>query len=125
LIAGVTIATEMAGSTVINELATMTARQQANISKVYRLIRDHLSEKDIAGMIRDVSRNPVTKPGGGVWDHYKEVTEAVGGLRNVVAALEGSLKNPNLAPAVRAEIEQAIQQANNYIQRIEAIIRSH
>ena len=34
LIAGVTIATEMAGSAVVDELATLTARQQSNISKV-------------------------------------------------------------------------------------------
>ena len=84
-----------------------------------------MSETDIGGLMRDVSNNPVTKPGGGTWNHYQEVTDAVRGLQNTVRALEGSLKNPNLAPAARAEIEQAVQAATNYITRVEKIIASH
>jgi RHS repeat-associated protein len=125
LIAGVTIVTEMAGSAVVDELATMTARQQQNISKVYNVIRDHLSEKDISGLIRDVSNNPVPRSAGRVWNHYQETTDAVRALQGVVGALQGSLRNPNLAPAVRAEIEQAIQVAQNYITRVDKIIGSH
>jgi hypothetical protein len=84
-----------------------------------------LAVVDIQGLTRDVSRNPVPKPGSGSWDHFKEVTEAVRGLKNQVQGLQKSLGNPRLDAQARTEIQNAIDKAQMYITRVENIIKSH
>jgi RHS repeat-associated protein len=103
----------------------LTNAQRAKVDKIDRIIQDHLTDRDIQGLTRDVSRNPVPKPRGGSWDHFKEVTEAVKGLKREIQGLNRSLRNPNLDPAARTEIQQAIDKAQNYVTRVENIIRSH
>ncbi|HXQ71108.1 MAG TPA: polymorphic toxin type 28 domain-containing protein, partial [Pyrinomonadaceae bacterium] len=105
--------------------AKLTKAQQRRIDKIDKIIEDHLTERDIQGLTRDVSRNPVPKPGGGQWDHFKEVTEAVKGLKREIQSLKGSLKNPRMDAATRGEIQCAIDKAQNYVTRVEKIIRSH
>ena len=103
----------------------LTKAQRARVDKIDKIIGDHLTDQDIQGLTRDLSRNPVPKPRGGPWQHFKEVTEAIKGLKNNVRSLQGSLRNPNLDPATRAEIQAAVDKAQNYITRVEQIIRSH
>lgn len=77
-------------------------------------------------MMRDIGGNPVPKRGGGFWDHYKEVTEAVNGLRKQVAKLERELaNNPSLSATARSQMQQSVDTARSYISRVESIIRSH
>ena len=103
----------------------LTRVQQSRIDQIDRTINDHLTERDIEGLKRDLSGNSVPKPGGGEYQHYKEVTEAADGLRRNIDSLNRSLNNPNLSPAARAQMEQAIQKAQSYVTRVEQIIRSH
>jgi hypothetical protein len=103
----------------------LTKVQQRRIDKIDRIINDHLTEKDIQGLTRDLSANPVPKPGGGSWQHLKEVTEALKGLKNEIQGLKGSLRNPRLDPMAANDIQCAIDKAQNYITRVEKIIRSH
>jgi len=105
--------------------SALTNSQLANVSRISRIIQDHLTKLDVQGLMRDVSNNPVPKPGGGHFQHYKEVTDAVNGLRGAVRSLEGSLRNPNLSPAARVQIERSVETAKNYMTRVEKIIRSH
>jgi RHS repeat-associated protein len=103
----------------------LTRVQKSRIEKIDRIIDDHLTEKDIQGLTRDLSGNPVPKPGGGSWQHFKEVTEAIKGLKNEIQGLKKSLRNPNMDPGAANDIQCAIDKAQNYITRVEKIIRSH
>jgi len=114
---------EMTARTV--PLAGLSHIVDKSIDKINRTISDHLSDRDIQGLTRDVSNNPVPKPSGGHWDHYKETTEAVQGLKSNIRKLERSLENPNLDPQTRIHVEQAIQKAQSYVTRVEKIISSH
>jgi len=53
----------------------------------------HLTEKDIAGAIRDINGNPVINQATGqAWDHLKEVTDALGGLKNQIKKLNKGIE---------------------------------
>lgn len=103
----------------------LTKAQKRRVDKIDKIIDDHLTERDIQGLIRDVSRNPVPKPGGGHFDHFKEVTEAIKGLKNEIRSLRKSMRNPRMDAATREEIQCAIDKAHNMITRVEKIIKSH
>jgi RHS repeat-associated protein len=106
--------------------SNLTRAQRRRVDNIDRTIKDHLSEDDIQGLTRDLSRNPVPRGRGGrTWDHFTEVTDAIRGLKNEVRSLQKSLRNPRMDAATRAEIEAAINKAKDYITRVEKIIRSH
>ncbi len=76
---------------------SLTVTQQKAITGIDSITWDHLTDRDIQALIRDLSGNEVPKPGGGHYQHYKEVTEALHGLKVKVASLERSLGNPKLS----------------------------
>lgn len=104
---------------------TLTGSQSKNLRKIRNNINNHLTEKDLQALIRELSGNPLTKSRGELYNHWREVTNAVKGVKNGIKGLEKALKNPDLAPAARAEMEQAIQEGRSIISRVEAIIKSH
>jgi len=87
----------------------LTKAEERAITKIENTIRDHLSPKDLRGALRDMVGNPVPKPGGGYWDHVREVNEAIGGLRKRAKTLEG-LADP-AAQAARQRALDAISRA--------------
>jgi hypothetical protein len=91
-------------------VSAMTPAQQQAITKIDNIIKDHLKPSDISGAVRDALGNPVPKPGGGYWDHMREVNEAVRGLRNHAKTLEGVAD-----PAAQS----ARQRALNAIKQVE------
>ncbi len=104
----------------------LTRAQQRRVDKIDKIIEDHLTERDIQGLTRDLSRNPVPRGGGGrTWDHFTEVTDAIRGLKREIQSLKGSLKNPRMDAATREQIQCAIDKAQNYVTRVEKIIKSH
>jgi hypothetical protein len=103
----------------------LTGSQAKAIRKIRNNIDNHLTEKDLQALIRDLSNNPLVKSRGDAYQHYKEVTNAVKGLKKGIKSLENAMKNPNLSQQARTEMQQAVQEAKGYVERVEKIIRSH
>jgi hypothetical protein len=87
--------------------SNLTQQQTAAIRKIDNAIRDHLKPDDISGALRDMLGNPVPKPGGGHYNHFKELTDTLAGLRKQARVLE-AVNNP-AAQAARQRALDAIQ----------------
>ena len=102
------------------------SRSQKNrIENGYRKIDDHLTEKDISGAIRDIKGNPVVDKDGKPFQHYKEVDDAINGLKKERDSLKKSIKNPNLTPEIKKSIKDAINEFDIKINEWENIKRGN
>ena len=99
--------------------------QKKRIEKGYRKIDDHLTDKDISGAVRDIKGNPVVDKNGRSFQHYKEVDDAVRGLKKDRDSLVKSIKNPNLTPEVKKSIKDAINEFEIKINEWENIKRGN
>ncbi|MBM7615103.1 RHS repeat-associated core domain-containing protein [Alkaliphilus hydrothermalis] len=103
-------------ATALRGTVNLSRSQQKHIDKLDNLIKDHLKETDFSGALRDLQGNPVSKPGGGYWDHLGEMQDTLTGLQRVQKGLEGSLNN--LDSATRQFLQESLDSASQYIQRI-------
>ena len=102
------------------------SRSQRNrIKSGFRKIDDHLTEKDINGAIRDIKNNPVLDKNGKPFQHYKEVDDAVRGLKRERDSLVKSIKNPKLTPEIKKSIRDAIKEFDIKIDEWERIKRGN
>ena len=102
------------------------SRSQKNrIEKGYRKIDDHLTIKDIEGAVRDIKKEPILDKNGRPYQHYKEVDDAVRGLKKERDSLTKSIKNPNLTPEVKKSIRDAINEFDIKINEWERIKRGN
>lgn len=85
----------------------------------------HLKDSDFTGTLRDLQGNPVPKPGGGYWNHLKEMKDSYKGLNKIKKGLEGSLKNPNLDEIERKILQEALDKVNRYIKNIEDLFSGY
>jgi filamentous hemagglutinin len=86
--------------------------QQRAINKIENIL-GNFKESDIVGALKDMAGNPVPKPGGGYWDHLKEMNDLLRGLRNHADTLKGVSD-----PAAQA----ARQRALDSVRRIESAL---
>ena len=84
-------------------------------------INDHLTDGDFSGTLRDLQGDPVPNGRGGYFDHLGEMQDSYKSLRKIKKALEGSLKNPNLSDVDRALLQEGLNKANSYINKIEEL----
>lgn len=104
------------GDTNIPPLPDDISRAQKNrIINGYNKITDHLTEKDIEGAIKDIIGEPIMKDEKTPYQHYKEVEEAINGLKKDRDSLEKSIRNPNLPPEVEKSIKDAINEFDIHI----------
>jgi hypothetical protein len=94
--------------------SSLTQQQQSAVSKINNAVDDHLTPKDVSGAVHDQVGNPIQKPGGGVWDHTKEVGDAMRGVRKNV----GTLKDVD-HPAAQA----AVAKGKGVLQSIEDALK--
>ena len=100
------------------------SRSQKNrIENGYRKIDDHLTEKDISGAIRDIKNNPILDKNGRPFQHYKEVDDAIRGLKRERDSLIKSINNPNLKSEIKKSIRDAINEFDIKINEWERIKR--
>lgn len=101
----------------------LSRSQRKRIERGYRKIDNHISDKDISGAIRDIKGNPVIKPTGNPYQHYKEVDDAIRGLKKERDSLVKSIKNPKLTPEIKKSITDAIKEFDIKINEWERIKR--
>lgn len=82
------------------------------ITKIENLLKN-LKDSDITGTLKDMAGTPVPRPGGGYWDHLKEMKDTLRGLRNHAETLKGVSD-----PAAQAARQRALES----IQRIESAL---
>ena len=101
------------------ENGKFTASQKSTLLSVSNTISDHLTEKDYSGVVRDLANDPIPKGNTGKhWDHIAEMKDAYNSLVRSKRSLEGSIKNPNLSMPERSILQEALNQVNYHINRI-------
>ena len=100
---------------------TLTDAQKSRLNVLENTINDHLTDGDFSGTLRDLQGDPVPNGRGGYFDHLGEMQDSYKSLRKIKKALEGSLKNPNLSDVDRALLQEGLNKANSYINKIEEL----
>ncbi|MCU6433688.1 polymorphic toxin type 28 domain-containing protein [Undibacterium sp. Jales W-56] len=91
----------------------LTQGEQKAVNKIDKII-NNFKDHDIEGAIKDMQGNPVSKPGGGTWNHLQEVQDVQRGLTNHAETLKG-VNNP--------EAIAARNNALNLLNRIDTAFR--
>jgi filamentous hemagglutinin len=95
----------------------LTQAETSAIRKIGNILTKNFKKGpkgDISGAVSDMVGNPIPKPGGGVYDHVKDLGDILRGLRNNADALRNSTDASALA--ARQQALQAIQQIEEAIQ---------
>ena len=103
--------------------AELTRAQSRNINTLNNIIDNNLTAGDFSGTLADLQGKPIPKSGGGFLDHLTEMKQSYTGLQGVKNGLEGSLQNPNLTSGVKAILQENLDKANFYINKIEELFR--
>ncbi|MGE7945510.1 contact-dependent growth inhibition system immunity protein [Lysinibacillus sp. NPDC093688] len=103
----------------------LSRAQKRNLETLDNIVEGHLKDSDFTGTLRDLQGNPVPKPGGGYWNHLKEMKDSYKGLNKIKKGLEGSLKNPNLDETERKILQEALDKVNRYIKKIEDLFSGY
>ncbi|MCY1074440.1 SitA5 family polymorphic toxin [Archangium lansingense] len=93
--------------------------QAKHIQKIENIIRDHAKPSDFEGVAKELAGQKFPKPGGGYWDHRREMLQSIRDLKRHVRALEGSLESPAHSSVVRSYVQRAIDKARAMISRME------
>jgi hypothetical protein len=102
-----------------NESINLTRTQQVQINTLENIVKDHLKPHDWTAVEQELQGNPIVRKSGvGYYDHVQEMQNSLIGLEDIKTSLEGTLKNPNLDLATRQYLENALNETNYYIQRI-------
>ena len=104
---------------------TLTDAQKSRLNVLENTINDHLTDGDFSGTLRDLQGNPVPNGRGGSFDHLGEMQDSYKSLQKIKKALEGSLKNPNLSDVDRALLQEGLDKANFYINKIEELFEPY
>jgi uncharacterized protein RhaS with RHS repeats len=92
-------------------------KAKAAVDKIRNILKNHLkpgSKGDISGTVGDMVGRPIPKPGGGMFDHIKEMQDTLRGLRKHMDTLK-NFKDP----AGR----QALKDAEDAVKAIEDAIK--
>ena len=101
----------------------LTRSQRNHVETMRNTIRDHLTEDDFSGTLRELNGERIPKGNGLYWDHINEMRNSHTSLIRARTGLEGSLQNPNMDPTVRNFLQGEVNRATHYINRIENLFR--
>ena len=104
-------------------LNQLTRAQNRNIRTLKNVIENNLTEEDFSGTLADLRGSPIPNKTGGFWDHLTEMRQSYTALKSIRIGLEGSIKNPNLTPEVKAFLQDNLEKANFYITQIEDLFQ--
>ena len=105
----------------LSDVGTLTDAQRSRLNALENTINDHLTNEDFSGTLRDLQGNPVPNGRGGYFDHLGEMKDSYKSLQKIKKALEGSLKNPNLSYTDSILLQEGLDKANSYINKIEEL----
>ena len=109
-----------------NDWHNLLSRAQERIVKTFEnTVRDHLKKSDFEAVRNELNGVRYPKTDGTYWNHIHEMRNSYETLEKAVNSLEGSLKNPNLNETVRENLEAIYNQANGYIQEIDAMFSAY
>ena len=97
--------------------------QKRHIKKIDNIIRDHAKPTDFSGVAKELSGERIPKPGGGFYDHVREMQQSVRNLQGHVDDLANSLNNPMHSPEVQRQVSEAIARAQNMINLMQGTLR--
>ncbi|KFA89618.1 hypothetical protein Q664_33715 [Archangium violaceum Cb vi76] len=94
----------------------MLESQSRHIQKIDNIIRDHARPGDFEGVARELAGQKIPKPGGGFWDHRREMLQSIRDLKLMkspdselryaaVWALGLHWGHPRTLPMLRAMLE--------------------
>jgi len=86
---------------------------QSAIRKIDNAVHDHMTPGDLSGAVADQMGSPIPKPGGGFWDHAKEMGDTLRGLRSNASKLRG-VADP-AAEAARHKAVDAVKTAEDAV----------
>lgn len=105
-----------------NPNIVLTDAQKSSIKTLENTIKDHLTEKDFSGTKLELQGKPVIGKKGIPFQHVYEMKTSYKTLIKVVKSLEGSLKNPNLGENEKILLQNSLDKAVTYIQRITKLL---
>ena len=79
---------------------------------------------DETSAYQDLLGNPIQTASGFARQHLKEVTEAVGGLRNQIDAINPRLSYPDITNAERNFLTDRLREASKLIDRAKGYLRN-
>lgn len=94
-------------------VANRSSTQQNAITKINNIIKDHAKPHDFEGVRKELQGISTG------FDHVTEMRNSLQGLRTALKSLEGSLKNPSLSNARRADLTNQVTKAKEVIQKME------
>ena len=103
----------------------LTDAQKSTLNKVMNTISQHLTEKDYAGVQRDLAGDPVPNGNGGFFDHIQEMKDSYKALTKAQRSLEGSLRNPSLGLVERTLLENTLKETKLHIDRINGMFKQY
>ena len=82
----------------------------------------HLKESDMTGAIRDIFGDPVLKKDGTPFQHLKEVTDALGGVKNQLKKLQVGIRRGTFTEDVLEHAKTLQSALNKQKTRLEKIL---
>ena len=92
-----------------------SAVTDSRIGSALNALRDHATDTDIKGVIRESAG--VLKG-----NHWQELGDTVKSLNNLKDSLQGALANPDLSDEVRATYSQALGKIDNFVSVAQPLI---
>ena len=86
-------------------------------------LKEHLTDRDLAGARGDLAGDPVLGAGGRPFQHLKEVQDAQRGLLNRIEQLKQQLSYVGLHPGRRAQLMEELGEASRLLDYAEQWVK--
>lgn len=100
----------------------LTRAQRTDVNKIRNVEKNHAKPHDFEGVSKELGGVQIPRPGGGHYNHVKEMQNSVRALEEALPGIRGSLRNPNLSSAARAELESAYADGQQLLNRMRSAL---
>ena len=96
----------------------LTDAQRSTVKTLNNTIRNHLTEEDFSGTKLELEGKPIVGKLGTPFQHLYEMKTSHKTLLKAIKSLEGSLENPYLGESERHLLQNSLDLASKYLDRI-------